>query len=86
MPLCLSKAPLSWRDPAVSTELVASFQECTHGSPWPSWRGSATEVMLADALVLRHLLHINMISTRKPGQSITCLSLPRRDQAAELRL
>src|SRR5262245_32476754 len=32
--------------------------------------------MLADALVLRNLLHINMISTRKPGQSITCLSLP----------
>jgi len=23
--------------------------------------------MLADALVLRNLLHINMISTRKPG-------------------
>ena len=38
--------------------------------------GSATEVMLADALVLRNLLHLNMISTRKPGQSITCLSLP----------
>ena len=37
---------------------------------------SATEVMLADALVLRNLLHLNMISTRKPGQSITCLSLP----------
>jgi hypothetical protein len=39
--------------------------------------GSATQVMLADALVLRNLLHLNMISTRKPGQSITCLSLPR---------
>ena len=42
----------------------------------PTRRGSATEVMLADALVLRNLLHLNMISTRKPGQSITCLSLP----------
>ena len=33
--------------------------------------------MLADALELRNLLHLNMISTRKPGQSITCLSLPK---------
>lgn len=32
--------------------------------------------MLADALVLCNLLHLNMISARKLGQSITCLSLP----------
>src|SRR5215813_9733961 len=40
--------------------------------------GSATQVMLADELMLRNLLKINVVYARNLAQSITCLSLPCR--------
>jgi hypothetical protein len=38
--------------------------------------GSAIQGMLAGAWLLRNTLNINIVCTRKLGQSITCLSLP----------
>jgi hypothetical protein len=38
--------------------------------------GSAIQVMLAGAWLLRNTLNINIVCTRKLEQSITCLSLP----------
>ena len=41
-------------------------------------QGSAMQVMLAREDLFRNTLNINVIYTEKCGQSLTCLSLPKR--------